>query len=602
MDTLVVAASPDSLNSIRTYVTEAAAAAGLGTKAACRLCLAVYEIAIHAMGYGHAGGDGPGVLRLQAQIDPQSLTLILEDAGEAYDPRQNPPPHHQAAAFEDRLYLTIQGVDDFSYDRVGEWNRNIFVMNRTAISAEEILQNNKLADDLVHVILPIGIALSAEKNFDRLLESILLQAKSVCHADGGTLYLHEDNGLRFAIMRNDSLNITMGGATGEAMPDLKVPLYEETSREPNYHNIASYVALRGHSVNIPDISQANEFDFSGTRAFDQQNHYRSISTFTTPLKNHEGDVIGVLQLLNAQDPHTGRVIPFDSYMQQLVEALASQAAVVLSNRILLERQKELLRYEHELQIGQQIQADFLPNELPQPAGWEIAANFRPAREVAGDFYDAFYLADAQKVCLVIADVCDKGVGAALFMALTRSLIRAFAELNTGGETALKNPVELTNDYILRNHIQSNMFVTLFYSVLDLTSGQLAYVNAGHNPPVILGPTGVKAQLQPTCPAVGMFPNIEPKVQWLSMEPGDVLFAFTDGVTDARALDGSLFSEGRLRQLLEQPALSAAALLHRIVASVRSHIGAATQFDDITMIAARRKSVLDEEAEGLTRRS
>jgi sigma-B regulation protein RsbU (phosphoserine phosphatase) len=279
-------------------------------------------------------------------------------------------------------------------------------------------------------------------------------------------------------------------------------------------------------------------------------------------------------------------------MQQLVEALASQAAVVLSNRILLERQKELLRYEHELQIGQQIQADFLPNELPQPDGWEIAANFRPAREVAGDFYDAFYLEDRKKVCLVIADVCDKGVGAALFMALTRSLIRAFAELNTGGETALKNPVELTNDYILRNHIQSNMFVTLFYSVLDLSSGQLAYVNAGHNPPVILDSTGVKAHLQPTCPAVGMFPNMEPNVQWLSLEPGDVLFAFTDGVTDARASNGSLFSEGRLRQLLEQPAPSAAALLHRVVESVRSHMGTATQFDDITLMAARRQPVLD----------
>ena len=595
MDTLVVAATPDSLSSIRQYVTEAAVAAGLGTKAACRLCLAVYEIATNAIHMPRpAGADDTDMLRVQAHLDRQSLTVILEAAGEPYDPRQNPPLHYRDTLLEDRLYLTIQGVDEFFYERVGDWNRNILVMERAVIAAENNLQSQKLAHDLIHVILPIGIALSAEKNFDRLLESILIQAKAVCHADGGTLYLREDDSLRFAIMRNDSLNITMGGATGEKMPDLKVPLYEETTRTPNYHNVASYVALRADSVNIPDIYQAQEFDFSGTRAFDQKNHYHSISTFTTPLKNHEGEVIGVLQLLNAQDPHTGRVIPFDSYMQQLVEALASQAAVVLNNQILLERQKELVRYEHELQIGQQIQADFLPNELPQPPGWEIAANFRPAREVAGDFYDAFYLDDRKKVCLIIADVCDKGVGAALFMALTRSLLRAFAELNGSRETSLKNPVELTNDYILRNHIQSNMFVTLFYGVLDLTSGQLAYVNCGHNPPVILDSTGVKVYLRPTSPAVGMFPNIEPKVQWLSLEPEDVLFAFTDGVTDARAADGTLFSEGRLLQLLKQPAPSAGALLHRIVESVRSHIGAATQFDDITMIAARRKPVLDVE--------
>jgi sigma-B regulation protein RsbU (phosphoserine phosphatase) len=276
----------------------------------------------------------------------------------------------------------------------------------------------------------------------------------------------------------------------------------------------------------------------------------------------------------------------------MVEALASQAAVALNNRILLERQKELLRYEHELQIGRQIQASFLPSELPQPSGWEVAANFRPAREVAGDFYDAFYLEGGRKVGFVIADVCDKGVGAALFMALTRSLIRAFADLTESHVTGMQNPIELTNEYILQNHAQSNMFVTLFYAVLDPASGDLAYVNCGHNPPVIITATGVKGHLRPTSPAVGMFPNIKPKVQQVSLEPGDVLFAFTDGVTDARDAHGGFFTEKRLLQLLEQPAPSAAALLHRVVESVKAHIGTATQFDDITMLAARRKPGLE----------
>jgi sigma-B regulation protein RsbU (phosphoserine phosphatase) len=274
----------------------------------------------------------------------------------------------------------------------------------------------------------------------------------------------------------------------------------------------------------------------------------------------------------------------------LVEALSSQAAVVLNNQILLERQKELLIYEHDLQIGQQIQTNFLPSELPQPDGWEIAAGFRPARKVAGDFYDAFYVEGRSKVCLIIADVCDKGVGAALFMALSRSLIRAFAGLNESHATSVGKPVELTNDYILQNHDNSNMFVTLFYGVLDLTSGELAYVNCGHNPPVILSSTGVKVHLRPTGPAVGMFPNITWNVQQVSMEPGEVLFAFTDGVTEARAVDGSFFTEARLLQLLEQPSPSAVALVDRIDESLRSHIGTATQFDDITMITARRQAV------------
>jgi sigma-B regulation protein RsbU (phosphoserine phosphatase) len=594
MDALIVTATPESLNSIRKYVTTAAAAADLEKKAASQLCRVVHEIATSAMAYGHAGANDEDVWRVQAHIDQKSLTIILEHRGEPYDPRQNASLPPSDASRENGLDHTLQGVDEFRYQRVGDWNRNIFVMNRAVIAAETGSQSEKLADDLIRVILPIGIALSAEKDFDRLLESILIQAKSVCNADGGTLYLPEDNRLNATIMRNDSLNITMGGALGEKMPYVIVPLYKETTREPNYHNIASYVALCGHSVNIPDISQAKDFDFSGTRLFDQKNNYRSISTFTTPLKNYEGEVIGVLQLLNAQDPYTGRVIPFDSYMQLLVEALASQAAVVLNNRMLLERQKQLLIYEHDLEIGQQIQANFLPSELPQPSGWQIAAGFRPARKVAGDFYDAFYVEGQTKVCLIIADVCDKGVGAALFMALCRSLMRAFAGLHESPATSGKNPVELTNAYIVQNHENSNMFVTLFYGVLDLASGQLTYVNCGHNPPVIIGSTGVKVRLRPTVPAVGMFPDIEFKMQQIGLEPGDVLFAFTDGVTEARAPNDGFFTEERLLQLLEQPAPSALALLNRIDESLRSHIGAATQFDDITMIAARRHPGLDVE--------
>jgi phosphoserine phosphatase RsbU/P len=594
MEALIVPATLDSLGSIREYVTQATAATGLGKKAAHRLCLAVDEIASNAIVHGHAGADGKGVLQVRADIDEKSLTITLEDTGEPYDPRQTPPPDDLEASLEDRqagglgIYLAMKGVDEFLYERVGDWNRNIFVMNRAVTAAENRFHNNKLADDLIHVILPIGIALSGEKNFDQLLERILTQAKSLCNADGGTLYLREDDCLKFAIMLNDSLHIATGGTTGKEVSYPHLHLYDETTGKPNYHNVASYVALCGHSINVPDIYNAKEFDFSGTRAFDQKNGYRSISTFTAPLKNHDGEVIGVLQLLNAQDPQTGRVIPFDSYMQQLVEALASQAAIVLNNRMLLERQKDLLRYEHELQIGQQIQASFLPNELPQPSGWELAADFHPAREVAGDFYDAFYLGRSRKVCLVIADVCDKGVGAALFMALTRSLIRAFAELDEDGQTGLKSPVELTNDYVLRNHLQVNMFVTLFYAVLDPATGLLTYVNSGHNPPVIIGPTGVKARLLPTGPAVGMFPGAEFKVDQVGLELGDVLFAFTDGVTEARDANGGFFTEKRLLQLLEQTASSAAALLNRIEESVRAHIDTTNQYDDITMLAVRRK--------------
>jgi sigma-B regulation protein RsbU (phosphoserine phosphatase) len=281
---------------------------------------------------------------------------------------------------------------------------------------------------------------------------------------------------------------------------------------------------------------------------------------------------------------------------------------------------QLLKFERDMQIGRQIQVDFLPDadKLPQPAGWEIAARFHAAREVAGDLYDAFLLPGG-RVGLVIGDVCDKGVGPALFMALSRSLIRAFAEqhrplgwmdrltgerstaaaaksakrrrmLLSAGASALL-AVELTNKYISENHGNMNMFATLFFGVLDPATGRLTYVNGGHDPPAIVGLDGlVKTRLLPTGPAVGMLPDMNFDIQQVTLEPGDLLMTFSDGVPDARNPDGERFTVEGLFSLLEQPDPSVVALLDRIEASLHAHIADADQFDDITMLAARRAPV------------
>src|SRR5205823_1663630 len=152
----------------------------------------------------------------------------------------------------------------------------------------------------------------------------------------------------------------LGGTTGKEIALPPVRMYDEDTRTPNEHNVASYVALRGVTVNIPDIYTAASFDFSGTKIFDQTNVYRSKSTLTVPMKDKDDRVIAVLQLLNAQDPHTGDVIAFDDYQALVVESLASQASVALNNQLLLDRTKELLKFERDLQIGRRIQAGFLP--------------------------------------------------------------------------------------------------------------------------------------------------------------------------------------------------------------------------------------------------
>ena len=186
----------------------------------------------------------------------------------------------------------------------------------------------------------IGVALGAEHDRDRLVERILVEAKDLCHADGGTLYLRtDDDHLRFTIMRNDSLGLVLGGTTGKQIDLPAVPMFLENG-EPNHRNVASYCATTQDAVNIPDAYEAEGFDFSGTKAFDARNGYRSQSFLTIPLINQEQRVIGVLQLLNAKDGD--RTVAFDAEVEEIVWALAAQAGVAFENQMLLSSQRELM--------------------------------------------------------------------------------------------------------------------------------------------------------------------------------------------------------------------------------------------------------------------
>ncbi len=219
-------------------------------------------------------------------------------------------------------------------DQIGEQLKRLLVYAHLRRETGEyralLIHERQRSDKLLDVVIPIGLALSVEKDFDRLLEMILLEAKKFCNADGGTLYLRtEQDDLEFVIMRNDSLNIALGGTTGKAIPFESVPMYDAESSEPNEHNVASCAALRGESINIFDAYHEDGFDFSGTRAFDERTGYRAQSFLTMPLKNTFGYVIGVLQLLNAIDDISGEVVGFDLAVQRMVEILAALATIAL---------------------------------------------------------------------------------------------------------------------------------------------------------------------------------------------------------------------------------------------------------------------------------
>jgi HD-GYP domain-containing protein (c-di-GMP phosphodiesterase class II) len=190
----------------------------------------------------------------------------------------------------------------------------------------------------------IGASLSAERDINRLLEGILLAAKAITRADGGTLYLlTEEDGtkrLKFEIMRTQSLNIAMGGTTGTPIPFYPIHLYGKDG-EPNKQMVAAFAALTGQTVNIADAYTVEGFDFNGTRNFDKKTGYRSKSFLTVPMKNHENEIIGVLQLINSQDPASGEVVAFSDADQRLAESLASQAAIALTNRQLINQLEAL---------------------------------------------------------------------------------------------------------------------------------------------------------------------------------------------------------------------------------------------------------------------
>jgi phosphoserine phosphatase RsbU/P len=262
----------------------------------------------------------------------------------------------------------------------------------------------------------------------------------------------------------------------------------------------------------------------------------------------------------------------------------------------------------EMEVARNIQQDFLPESLPVARGVELEAALHPARHVSGDFYDAFMLAPSGTIVLVVGDVCDKGVGAALFMALFRSLIRASADPVGGGaiqmiggrRTLVRQSLEaatpadlltrvagFTNDYIARLHGRTNMFATVFLAALTPTTGQFDYVNAGHEPAIVLAPDGTIWELEPTGPALGLLPDRVFGAGEGTLEPGDCLFAFTDGLVEARSPAGEAFGGERLREALRANTTGASRLVRGVLEALHGFTGPADPHDDVTLLAATR---------------
>lgn len=329
---------------------------------------------------------------------------------------------------------------------------------------------------------------------------------------------------------------------------------------------------------------------------------RKLYQASEKIRNHNFDVAVEVksndefqQLAEAFNAMVAEVSRYTNNLESIVEVRTDQ----------LNKAKNEL--ETDIEKGQKLQRNFLPSPILTVPNWEICATFEPAKKVAGDFYDVFPLPNGS-IGLVIADVCDKGVGAAMFMGLFRSFIRLFSggtnfqfcdreatdrtagmelEFDLYQRQALQ-AIEITNNYISEEHGETGMFATMFFGVLNPETGLLTYINGGHESPLIINASGIKTALKSTGPAVGMMPNMKFKIQQVQLEPGDILFGYTDGLTDARSPNKEFFTEKRVLSLLNQPYSSASELLERMKTDVFTHIDCAAQFDDITLLAVRRK--------------
>jgi serine phosphatase RsbU (regulator of sigma subunit)/signal transduction protein with GAF and PtsI domain len=300
-----------------------------------------------------------------------------------------------------------------------------------------------------------------------------------------------------------------------------------------------------------------------------------------------GDMVGLMSVNYAEPVHRVTLHPMN-----ILAGIAGQAAIAVENDRLLREAAEQERMRQELEVARHIQSSFLPESYPSLPGWELATIWRSAREVAGDFYDFVPLHAAGggsgvkegRIGVVVADVADKGVPAALFMALSRTLVRTMAIAGRSPAPTARQ----ANNLILAD-ARSDLFVTLLYAILEPNSGEITYVNAGHMPPMVVrADDGSVEEPRTHGMAMGVLRDIEYEDQDVHLEPGDLLLLYTDGIVEASGGGRQMFGRERLREVASKNrAESAAGLAECISGAVDAFVGDAPQFDDLTLVVAKR---------------
>ena len=408
----------------------------------------------------------------------------------------------------------------------------------------------------LNAVLNIGQVMASSIELDRLLERIINELVHVMDAEGGTLYLvDEDAGELFSrVLLEDT----------EQLREIRVKIGE---------GIAGDVARRGEIMNIKDVSKHPSFN----QAFDRMTGYETRNMLVVPMRDRHAKIIGVIQLVNKRRGH------FTRRDERLLTAMAAQAAISVENARLYAQEIEQQLINQELETARRIQRSFLPQTWPQHRDWDIAAHWRPIREVAGDFYD-FYATPDGRLAIVVADVSGKGVPAALFMALSVTVLRFAMSLGL-------TPAEMMNHAnraILQGQ-QSKMFTTAFVGYLDFDSGVMQFASAGHNPPLLYHDnTGDFDYLTVPGVAMGVFEEARFVEKRVNIAKGNILVLYTDGITEAINDEEEEFGETGIERVVTQfAARTAQEIVDMIIKSVSEFAEDRGVFDDETLIVIKR---------------
>lgn len=415
--------------------------------------------------------------------------------------------------------------------------------------------------DRLQSLLDVSMALATQVDLDSLLQVILDQARSVMEAERSTLYVYDAG-------QDALLSRVSEGAAAQGLV-IRVPLGT---------GIAGHVGATRELVNIPDAYADPRFN----PEIDRRGGFRTRSILTAPLLSHHGRLMGVIQLLNKR---TG--LPFSAEDEVLVRAFASHAGVALERARLVEEALEKQRIEEGLRLAHDIQMGMLPRSFPASPVLEIDAALAPAKTVGGDFYDvlAGTGAHAGRIWFAVGDVSGKGIGAALFMAVTRTMFRAAAGAGAPDPGAVLAQV---NDELARDNERA-MFVTVFAGLYDPATGVLEYANGGHNPPYVLRASGALETLpNAASPALAVIEGLPFANAEVRLGPGDALFAYTDGVNEAQNPRGELYGTPRLEAWLRaESGRPVPELVKSLIAEIDRFEEGAAPADDITVLAFRR---------------